>query len=188
MARAVTVLVAAAVAGCSATTGDSGTGAERPDRSREGPQGPGASGTDTTTRGPRPRGPSTSARSTAEEGDIDIEIRVGGERFTATVNDTPASRDLVAQLPQTVRMRDHGGVEKTGPLVSPLRLDGQATGADPAIGDLGYYAPGNDLVLYYGDQSYFDGIVVLGTLDPDATSRLAQMPGNITVQVTAPAS
>ena len=59
-------------------------------------------------------------------------------------------------------MVDHGGVEKTGPLPGPLSLEGQPEGADPDVGDLGYYAPGNDLVLYYGDQSYFPGIVVLG--------------------------
>ena len=39
-------------------------------------------------------------------------------------------------------MVDHGGVEKTGPLPSPLSLDGQPDGADPDVGDLGYYAPG----------------------------------------------
>ena len=38
------------------------------------------------------------------------------------------------------------------------------------MGDLGYYAPGNDLVLYYGDQSYFPGIVILGRLDGDAAA------------------
>ena len=51
-------------------------------------------------------------------------------------------------------MRDHGAVEKTGSLPSPLSLDGQPRGADPGIGDVGYLAPGNDLVLYYVDQSY----------------------------------
>jgi hypothetical protein len=116
---------------------------------------------------------------------MQIEIRVRDERFTATVNDTPAGRDLLDQLPQTVRMSDHGGVEKTGPLRRPLRLDGQPAGADPEVGDLGYYAPGNDLVLYYGDQSYYNGIVILGRLDGEATSRLAAMPGDITVTVTA---
>ena len=96
---------------------------------------------------------------------MQIEIRVGDERFTATVDDTPAGRDLLAQLPQTIQMSDHGGVEKTGPLAAPLSLDGQPAGADPDVGDLGYYAPGNDLVLYYGDQSYYNGIVILGRLD-----------------------
>ena len=116
---------------------------------------------------------------------MQIEIRVGNEPFTATVDDTPAGRDLLAQLPQTIAMSDHGGVEKTGPLERPLSLDGQPAGADPGVGDLGYYAPGNDLVLYYGDQSYYDGIVILGRLDDTATSRLAEMAGDITATVTA---
>ena len=115
---------------------------------------------------------------------MQIEIRVGDDRFTATVDDTPAGHDLLAQLPQTIQMRDHGGVEKTGPLQAPLSLDGQPAGADPDVGDLGYYAPGNDLVFYYGDQSYYNGIVILGALDPNATSRLAQLPGNITAVVS----
>ena len=72
-------------------------------------------------------------------------------------------------------MVDHGGVEKTGPLPAPLSLQGQPEGADPDVGDVGYYAPGNDLVLYYGDQSYFPGIVVLGRLDADAAEQIAGM-------------
>ena len=82
-------------------------------------------------------------------------------------------------------MVDHGAVEKTGPLPAPLSLDGQPEGADPDVGDVGYYAPGNDLVLYYGDQSYYDGIVILGRLDDAAASRLAQMAGDITATVTS---
>ena len=132
--------------------------------------------------------PSNRNEHTAQEGTMQIEIRVGEEPFTATVDDTPAGRDLLAQLPQTVQMRDHGGVEKTGPLRTPLSLDGQPAGADPDVGDLGYYAPGNALVLYYGDQSYYNGIVILGSLDSRATSRLAELRGNITATVTVPHS
>ena len=82
-------------------------------------------------------------------------------------------------------MVDHGGVEKTGPLAEPLSLEGQPEGADPEVGDLGYYAPGNDLVLYYGDQSYFPGIVVLGRLDGDAAERIAALDGAVTATVEA---
>ncbi len=82
-------------------------------------------------------------------------------------------------------MSDHGGVEKTGPLQAPLSLDGQPDGADPDVGDLGYYAPGNDLVLYYGDQSYYTGIVILGRLDDDGRFSPAAMAGDITATVTA---
>ncbi len=71
-------------------------------------------------------------------------------------------------------------MEKTGPLPSPLSLEGQPAGADPDVGDIGYFAPGSDVVLYYGDQSYFTGIVVLGRLDGDAAERIADMDGPVT--------
>ena len=131
------------------------------------------------------RPPSSSSTSQPqEEEEMQIEITVGGERVTATLDDSAAGRDLVAQLPVTVEMTDHGGVEKTGRLPSALSLDGQPEGADPDVGDLGYYAPGQDLVLYYGDQSSFPGIVVLGRLDGDAAGRIAAIEGDVTVTVT----
>jgi len=112
-----------------------------------------------------------------------IQITVGDQRFHATLSESAAGRDLVAQLPVTVKMIDHGSVEKTGPLPLPLSLDGQPDGADPEVGDVGYYAPGNNLVLYYGDQSYYRGIVVLGRLDGDAAERIANLDGSITATV-----
>jgi len=117
--------------------------------------------------------------------DMQIRITIREQRFTATLDDSPAADDLLAQLPVTLDMVDHGGVEKTGPLPRPLSLDGQPEGADPDVGDLGYYAPGNDLVLYHGDQSYFPGIVVLGRLDGDAPERIAALTGPVTATVEA---
>ena len=114
-----------------------------------------------------------------------INITVEGHRFQATLVESAATKDLLAQLPVTVDMVDHGEVEKTGPLPSPLSLEGQPPGADPDPGDVGYYAPGNDLVLYYGDQSYFSGIVILGRLDGDAAQRISEMDGAVTATVEA---
>ena len=111
-----------------------------------------------------------------------LTITVTGQRLTATLDDSPAAADLLAQLPVTVDMTDHGGVEKTGRLPGPLSLQGQPDGSDPDIGDLGYYAPGNDLVLYYGDQSYHPGIVVLGRLNDGAADRIAAINGDVTVE------
>jgi hypothetical protein len=113
-----------------------------------------------------------------------IHITIGDQHFQATLLDSAATRDLAAQLPLTLQMRDHGSVEKTGPLPSPLSLAGQPPGADPDVGDVGYYAPGNDLVLYYGDQAYYDGIVVLGRMHDDAAERIANMDESITATVT----
>jgi hypothetical protein len=111
-----------------------------------------------------------------------LEIRAGSVRLVATLRDTAAARDLRAQLPARLTMRDHGGVEKTGPLERALTVTDEPGGADPDVGDLGYYAPGHDLVLYYGDQSYFDGIVILGRLEGDLAA-LANLQGDTDVQV-----
>lgn len=123
-------------------------------------------------------GPEPTSGPTAEH----LEIRVGGVRLVATLRSTATARDLRAQLPARLRMRDHGGVEKTGPLQRALTVTDEPSGADPDVGDLGYYAPGQDLVLYYGDQSYFDGIVILGRLEGDLAA-LADLDGDIDVQV-----
>lgn len=114
---------------------------------------------------------------------MNIQITIEGQRFRATLTDSAATRDLLAQLPATINMRDHGGVEKTGRLPSPLSLDGQPEGTDPDLGDVGYYAPGNDLVLYYGDQSYYPGIVVLGRLEGQAPVQIAELDGSVTAVV-----
>lgn len=133
------------------------------------------SGPVTSTSAPR--------HTTPREDRMRIQITIGEQRFGATLSESDASRDLVAQLPMTLDLDDHGQVEKTGPLPSPLSLAGQPDGADPDVGDLGYYAPGNDLVLYYGDQSFFPGIVVLGRLDGDAAQRLSVLDGTVTARV-----
>ncbi len=135
--------------------------------------------------GPTRRPAGDGAGEPSQENRMNIQIMIGDLTFGATLHDSPAARDLVAQLPVTVEMTDHGGVEKTGPLPGPLSLEGRPEGADPDVGDLGYYAPGDDLVLYYGDQSYFPGIVVLGRMSGDAAERIADMDGSVTAIVEA---
>lgn len=129
--------------------------------------------------------PRTPADDTPTEDTMKIQIAIGEQRFSAQLTDSAAARDLVAQLPVTIDMVDHGQVEKTGPLPSSLSLAGQPDGAGPDVGDLGYYAPGDDLVLYYGDQSYFPGIVILGRLDGDAAQRISELDGPVTARVEA---
>ncbi|MDQ1202995.1 hypothetical protein QE449_003613 [Rhodococcus sp. SORGH_AS303] len=114
-----------------------------------------------------------------------IAIDVEGTTVIGTLNDSVAARDLAALLPVTVEMSDHGGVEKTGPLPAVLSTDGSPSGADPDPGDIGYYAPSNDVVLYYGDQSYFPGIVVLGTMDPSGVGVVGALGGTVTVTITS---
>lgn len=97
-----------------------------------------------------------------------VRITVDGSAFAGRLDDTPTARALAAQLPLTVDMGDHGGAEKTGALPRRLTTAGAPDAHDPRAGDLGYYAPGGDLVLYYDDAApVFDGIVRIGRFSGD---------------------
>ena len=76
-------------------------------------------------------------------------------------------------------------MEKTGRLPRSLSVEGQPAGADPDPADVGYYAPGNDLVFYYGDAPYYPGIVILGRMERQAAERIGDMPGTIIATVSS---
>ncbi len=99
-----------------------------------------------------------------------IRITFGATEITARLEDTATGRDLAGQLPLTLSFRDHDEVEKTAPLPRELSLDGASGGHDPRAGDIGYWAPDNDLVFYYEDAPAFDGIVRIGGIDGDVAA------------------
>ena len=95
-----------------------------------------------------------------------IRITFGGTVLSARLHDNATARDLAAQLPLTRTFRDHNNVEKTAPLPRELSLEGVPEGHDPAAGDIGYWAPGGDLVFYYdSDAPFFNGIVRIGEFE-----------------------
>jgi hypothetical protein len=106
----------------------------------------------------------------------DIRITVDDQTFTAQLADNPTARDLVDQLPLTLRFRDFNHVEKIAKLPQPLTIDGVPPGDDPEIHDIGYYAPSGDLVFYYGDVGYWNGIVRIGQLDTEDMSVIERQP------------
>ena len=130
---------------------------------------------ETTTRPPTlPRGaprPGFEPRPGEEPGAPEgtpIRITFGDTELTARLHDNATARDLATQLPLTLTFRDHNNVEKTAPLSRELSLEGAPEGHDPAAGDIGYWAPGGDLVFYYdSDAPYFNGIVRIGEFDGD---------------------
>lgn len=79
-------------------------------------------------------------------------------------------------------MDDLHRAEKTGPLGSELTTDGAPDGSDPEVDEIGYYAPGGDLVLYYGDVAYFNGIIRIGRFT-DSIAAIADQPDGVEVTV-----
>ncbi len=96
-----------------------------------------------------------------------IRVTVGGTVLTGRLLGNATARDLIEKLPVTVEFSDHLNTEKTGALPEELSTEGMPEGEDPRPGDIGYYAPGGDLVFYYGDVGYHDGILRIGRFDGD---------------------
>jgi hypothetical protein len=109
-----------------------------------------------------------------------VRVLVGGQAFTAELYDNPTAHDLAARLPVTLTVDDLNGVEKTGRLPFALTTNGVPRGADPEVDEIGYYAPGQDLVLYYGDVGYFNGIIRIGRFQ-DSIESIGDRPDGLAV-------
>ena len=110
-----------------------------------------------------------SSKHTAE--DTPIILRIDGGTVTGTLAGNATARSLIEQFPLTLSFSGYGGQEKLAGLPEPLSLDGVPAGDDADPLSIGYYAPGQVLVLYYEHVRYFRGIVGLGTFDDLATFR-----------------
>ena len=111
---------------------------------------------------------------------MELEITVGGQVFTAVLEDNPTARAFYEHLPLTADMTELNGNEKYYYLENSLPTD-PATVGKIHSGDLMLY--GSDcLVLFYQDHDSNYSYTRLGTVaDPDG---LAQAVGNGSVTVT----
>lgn len=111
-------------------------------------------------------------------------LTIGDTTVQGQLWDNAAARDLAARLPLTLSFSDYDAVEKTGRLDPPLTMEAMPPGDDPNPGEIGWYAPSSDLVLYYGDVGYWNGIARLGTFDGSGIELLAGGPDDVTVTLT----
>ena len=131
------------------------------------------------------------AEPTAEEGadamteeDVSsVQIRVtsdAGEVIFA-LNDTPAAKSLLAQLPLTVDTEPYSNNEIIFYPDEPLDTEDGLEGGGTA-GYLGYFAPWNDVVMYYGDFSEYPGLYILGEAVSGAEN-IEKITGQITIDI-----
>jgi hypothetical protein len=93
-----------------------------------------------------------------------IRIILGDKVITATLDDSPTSRDLLAQLPLSLNLDDYSATEKIAYLPDKLSTSGAPEGIDPGVGDITYYAPWGNLAIFYRDFGYSRGLVRLGSV------------------------
>jgi Uncharacterized conserved protein len=114
--------------------------------------------------------------------DARIKLMFGDEEVIVKMYDNPISRDLLAQLPLTLSFKDYAGAEKIAYPPKTLSTKDVPSGADPKLGDLAVYAPWGNLVIYYQDRSYADGVIILGHID-SGIEKLAAMDKEFTVKI-----
>ncbi|GAB2579088.1 hypothetical protein GCM10027168_09930 [Streptomyces capparidis] len=125
---------------------------------------------------PAPSTPSTSGRSTP----MDIRVTLDGQPVEATLNDSPAARDLATLLPLTLELKDFHGTERIGYPPRGLTTDGAPEPSAARAGDIAYYAPWGNLALFHRDGPAASAdLLILGHIDTD-TDRLARA-GRITI-------
>jgi hypothetical protein len=104
-----------------------------------------------------------------EEDSMKLNIILKDKTLTATLNDSPASREFAALLPLTLQLKDYAREEKISDLPSRLTTEGSPEGTAAKKGDITLYAPWGNLAIFYKSHSYVSGLIKLGQLDePDA--------------------
>jgi hypothetical protein len=107
---------------------------------------------------------------------------LGDDVLHAELWDNAVARSLIGQLPLTVNFSDLNGEEKVGHLDTPLSMDGMPPGDDPQPQDIGWYAPWGNLVFYYGDVGYWNGIARIGRFT-DGVAPIAQQDGDFSAVI-----
>ena len=115
-------------------------------------------------------------------GETQIRIVIGNTVLSGRLWDNATARDLIAQLPLTLTFSDFNALEKIATLPQKLSLAGVPAGDDPLPNEIGYYAPWGNLVFYYGDVGYFNGIVRLGQFD-GSLDALINQTGDFTAKI-----
>ncbi|MFJ9589529.1 cyclophilin-like fold protein [Streptomyces acidicola] len=109
--------------------------------------------------------PSGSDRSTP----MDIRVTLDGQPVEATLNDSPAARDLASLLPLTLDLEDFHETERIADPPRKLTTEDAPEPEAPKTGDLTYYAPWGNLAIFYKDgPSASSDLLLLGHIDADA--------------------
>lgn len=165
------LLTLAAVVPLAACNGSAGSGPTTPAT-------PGSSAPATPGAGSSASGSAAPAPAGSGEG-TPIRVVIDGQVLAGRLWDNSAARDLISRLPLTVSFSDLSNQEKIGHLDRPLSTDGMPEGDDPVPGDIGWYAPWGNVVFYYGDVRYWDGIARIGTFD-SSTDLIEAQAGDFT--------
>ena len=106
--------------------------------------------------------PTEEAQDNEEDADeMRMVVNDGEHEIVFQLNDSEAAKELYDQLPLSIEVENYSSNEKI--FYPPQTLDtDDAPGASGAIGSLAYYAPWDDVVMFYDSITPGDGLYELG--------------------------
>ncbi len=110
-----------------------------------------------------------------------IRLTFAGGTAEAVLEENAATQSLLTQLPAEVAIEDFAGAEKIAYLPQDLAGRGEA-GYDPTVGDVACYGPWGNLVFFYGDQPYAQGLYYMGRVE-SGLQQLAALPEGSTAVI-----
>lgn len=108
-----------------------------------------------------------------------IKVQSGSHTVVYRLNNSKAADNLYQQLPLTIKVENYGEDEKI--FYPPIPLEtGNAPKSSGKKGTLAYYAPWDDVVMFYGTSGPASGLYELGTV-VSGGSNVSKLKGKITI-------
>lgn len=111
-----------------------------------------------------------------------IKLTVDGNEIYVNLDDNQASREFLGMLPLTLTFEDFNSTEKIATLPDELSTEGLPSGYTPEVGDFSYYAPWENISVFYKDFRYSNSLYKLGTIE-SGTEILGNMNGEFEVTI-----
>ncbi len=104
---------------------------------------------------------------------LNMNMIVGGQTITATMEDNGAARDFLSRLPLEVTLDDYNnGTEKIFYPDPALNLDDTPRGCTPKAGDITIYEPWGNVAIFCRDWSESNSLIKIGHIDGNGISLL----------------
>lgn len=99
-----------------------------------------------------------------------------------TLKSSASTDDFVRQLPLTLDLQDYANTEKIAYLPNKLTREGAPSGTQSKAGDISYYAPWGNLVIFYKDFGYASGLIKLGQIDDGINCFISKETNRVTIE------
>ncbi|MBD7956435.1 hypothetical protein H9651_02155 [Microbacterium sp. Sa4CUA7] len=113
-----------------------------------------------------------------------ITLSIGDELVAGELYDNPVADQIAELMPFEAAFDDFHDQEKLTRLPRALDVSGVPRADAPKAGEIGYYAPGSSLVLYYANPGRWPGLVRIGRFD-HPLDRLRALPGGTRIAIAA---